>query len=278
MNDEKMEVTEAKEIKEINEINEVNDELLGKIEEAAQKGAEKGARKAGRKSSLISTLVIVAVLLGAGYFAYTKITDIFSIENLIGFENGIEEHDLALENHGFLGYTAADFQEAVLGDSQQLKKLEVYTTEISDVAEITDTGLANLKVFTKCQTITYNGYATYTVDLSKVNKDSILFDGDNKKITILIPHCKREEITIPSNEIEFGDTTRGLLAWGDIKMTAEESSKVQTAATEKMETKLEETGQADQADRFAKMSVWELYQPVITGVSPEFKLEVEFAD
>lgn len=257
---------------------EANDELIVRVEEAAKQGAEIGAKKAGRRSSLISSIVILVVILAVGYFAYVKITEMFSLENILALESSIDDHDLALENHGILGYTAADFQEAILGDSQQLKKLEVYTTEISDVAEITKTGLANIKAFTKCQTITYNGYATYTVDLSKLDKDSILFDEDNKKITILIPHCKREEITIPSNEIEFGDTTKGLLAWGDIKMTAEESAKVQTTATEKMKAKLDETGKADEADRFAKMSVWELYQPVITGVSPEYTLEVDFAE
>lgn len=257
------------------------DEMLGKVEEAAERGAEKGAKKAGRRGSIISIAVsiavVVAILIG-GYFLYTKITGIFSLDNLLAIENGIEDHDLAIEDNGIFGYTAADFEEAILGKTEQQKKLEVYSCEVSDVAELIDTGFANLKVFTKCKMITYHGVATYTVDLSKVKKSSIEFDEENKVITLYIPHAVREELTIPSKNIEFGDTNKGLLAWGDIEATPEALAEVQTVATKKMEEKLEETKQGEQADKFAKLSVWEIYQPIVKGVSKEYVLEVEIED
>lgn len=64
-----------------------------------------------------------------------------------------------------LGYTAADFQDAILGDSEHLKKLEVYKINVSDAVQLTDTGLTNLKIFTKTQLLIFKGMATYTVDL-----------------------------------------------------------------------------------------------------------------
>lgn len=95
-------------------------------------------------------------------------------------------------------------------------------------------------------------------------------------ITLKIPHAVQEEINIPEDEIQFGDTTKGLLAFGDIKMTAEQAAQIQAEARKKMQKKLDEDNVAAIADRFAKLSVWELYNPIIKGVAKEYSLEVVF--
>lgn len=43
-----------------------------------------------------------------------------------------------------------------------------------------------------------------------------------------------------------------------------------------MSKKLDELKEQENADKFAKMTVWELYQPVISGVSAEYILEVDY--
>ena len=103
-------------------------------------------------------------------------------------------------------------------------------------------------------------------------------DEENKKLIMYIPHTVLETINVPSDQIEFGDTERGFLAFGDIKLTQEESAKVQTEARTKMEEKLTEEKTSEEADRFAKMSVWELYQPIISNMDPEYQLEIEFTE
>ena len=95
-------------------------------------------------------------------------------------------------------------------------------------------------------------------------------------ITLKIPHAVQEEINIPEDEIQFGDTTKGLLAFGDIKMTVEQATKVQAGAREKMQQKLEEQKVQETADRFAKLAVWELYSPIIKSVAKDYSLEVVF--
>ena len=90
------------------------------------------------------------------------------LKDIVSRDAPVEDRDLTLENHGVFGYTAADFQDTILGDSKQLKKLEVFTTDISGAATLVDTGLGNLKVFTKTQLLTYKGTVTYTVDLGEL--------------------------------------------------------------------------------------------------------------
>ncbi len=246
-----------------------NEELfLKQVEKAARKGAASGSRRSGIFSSVLTVVLVIAVFLAA--------RRLFDPGDLLKREAPVEGHDLTLENQGLFGYTAADFAEAVLGDSSQLKKLEVYTREVSDAATVTDTGLGRFKVFTKTQILTYHGTVTYTVDLSSLSKEDISVDEDSHTVTIRIPHAQEGEINIPSDRIEFGDVDKGMLAFGKIKLTAEESSKVQTEARTKMEEKLEEDRVAEEADRFAVMSVWEIYHPMIASVSPAYELEVEF--
>jgi len=181
-----------------------------------------------------------------------------------------------LEDQGFLGYTAADFAEAVLGEESKLCKIEVLQQEVSDVATLIDTGLGNWKMFSKTQLITYHGTAIYTVDLSKLAKSDFVLDEDNKEITVYIPHAQLEPINIQSDQIEFGDVSKGLLAFGDIDITPEQMAEVQSTAQDKMVEKLKELQIINDADRFAKMVVWEMYQPIINSVEKGYSLKVEF--
>ena len=249
------------------------EEFLKKVEKAASKGAG----KAGLKNSFLSmlpTLLLVALL---AYLIIPKVNAMHDgLSNLFTVDAPVEDHDLTLENQGIFGHTVADFEEAILGDSQKLKKLEVFRQELSDAGTITDTGLFNLGMFTKNQVITYNGYVVYTVDLSKLSKSDIVFNEEEKTITLKIPHAEQEEINIPEDRIQFSDPEKGLLAFGDIKATPEQIMKVQAEARQKMQEKLDAGNVLATADRFAKLSVWEMYSPIIKGVAKDYSLEVEF--
>lgn len=244
------------------------EELVKRIETAARKGARSGSRRSGMFSGLLNLVIMMAVAF--------VIFNNFSIKNPFERETPVENHDLTLRNYGILGYTAADFAEAILGKEARRKELVVYEAEVSDASTITKAGLGKFKVFSKCQLITYHGTAIYVVNLTDLSEKDIDLDEQTKTVTIRVPHAERKEINVPSDKIEFGDTERGLLAFGSIKLTPEEQSKVQTEAVNKMKKKLDDMNANATADRFATLSVWEIYQPLVTSVSPEYKLEIKF--
>ena len=254
-------------------------ELLEKVEKAAMEGAKKGSGS-GVAGDLIKALIFKVVIpaliiLAVMMFVIPKISLTGSIKGIFEVDKPVEDHDLTIENHGFLGYTAADFAEAVLKDRTQLRKLSVMY-KVSDAATITVEGLAKLKMFSKNQIITYHGTAVYTIDLSTLTSDSILLDDYNKKVTIIIPHAQLEPINIQAEDIEYGDVEKGFLAFGSIKLEPEVMARIQSEAQAKMEQKLLYDNIAAEADRFAKVAVWELYQPIISSVSAEYQLVVTF--
>ena len=108
-------------------------EFLEKVEEAAREGAKqgsKGARGGISPFELLKTLILIALIAGVGWMVFRFRNFTGDLKDIVSREVPVEERDLTLENHGILGYTAADFQEAILGDSQQLKKLEVFKQDV----------------------------------------------------------------------------------------------------------------------------------------------------
>ena len=253
-------------------------EFLTKVEEAAREGAKQGS-KGGRRGTgpleLVKTLILLALIAGVGFMVYRLNNFTGDLKEIVERDVPVEDHDLTIENRGILGYTAADFQEAILGDSQQLKKLEVFKQDVSEAVQLTKTGLANLKVFSKTQILTYKGTATYTVDLGELTKDDITLDEDELTVHIAIPGPELEPININEDDIEFGDVDRGLLGLGKMSMTPEESKEVVSEARNKMMEKLEEENMVEEAERFAKLSAWEIYQPIINTVTKGYSLEID---
>ncbi len=98
-------------------------ELLKDVEKAARRGAN-----SGRVYSIILQLLPWIIVIGLFmYFVWPRIAAMDQgIQDIFHFENNAEEHDLVLEDNSVAGYTAADFEDAILGDSEHLKKIEVY--------------------------------------------------------------------------------------------------------------------------------------------------------
>ncbi|MDO5332352.1 MAG: DUF4230 domain-containing protein [Bacillota bacterium] len=246
-------------------------ELLEKVEKAAEKGARRGSKKAGMPSLIIT---IICVILIAAIIAPKIIGLSNTFDNIFSLEEGVEGKDLTIANHGFFGYKAVDFADAVLGDAQKLKKIEVYEQEISDAATIEDTGLFNLSVFSKSKIIKYTGTVVYTVDLSVLTSDCIELDEESATVIMHIQHPRQEQINIPEDKIEIGDTEKGLLAFGKLNVSIEENQKIQAGVRAKMEDRLKQSDILDTADRFARMVIWEMYTPIIKSVASNYSLEV----
>lgn len=264
------------------------EEFAKQVADAAREGAKQGIQesgvllnKSGIKSKginlIISGVILLAIVLMV-IIVLPKLNVMNTIGNLFGREADVEDHDMTFENNGFFGYTVADFEEVILGDSSKLKKLEVYSQEMSQMVQFTEAGLGKLKVFTKSKYYTYHGTAIYTVDLGKLGKDSIQLDEEKLTVVLTIPHTEMTTLDIPQDKMEIGDTQKGILAFGDLSMTDEQSKKIMAEAREDMTKKLEDDKVQEQADKIAKLTVWELYQPLITKMAPGYSLNVEFQE
>jgi len=241
---------------------------------AAQK-AQKAADKAGRGRAIGGFLrgLILGLLAGAVamfFLGKAYITKNYGTHTIteIGEENIIEEH--------FAGYTAIDFQDAILGEAVGHSELIVMEEPMQLSTTLLKEGPWEWEVFRRTKNVTYYGTGVYTVDLSKLNSSHVKVDEDSKKVTVTVPHAALQYVNPDYEKIEFEDTDMGLLAFTDIKLTAEEQAALENSVLEDMREHLSAKELMDSADQFAKMKIWELFQPLVTAVSPEFQLEVAF--
>ena len=254
------------------------EEFLKKVEKAAETGAAKGLSKNDIKAKIIIRVIVLALVLGGiFYFKFSLKRGWNDFKEQLGIDNSASEHDLVFSNHGFLGYKAADFYDVIIGDAKQLKKLEVYTAELTEETEIKKTGLFNLKIFSKVKKVEYRGSVVYTVDLSKLTTQDIIIDDDSSTVIIKIPHAVEEDINLPSEKMRFLDEKKGWLAFGSIELTLEENAKLQTEVKNKMREKLKDSNMLETADRLALVSVKEIYEPMIDLLTHRtYKVVVEF--
>ena len=256
---------------------------MGENNDKDMKQELRKAERKGRRKGWFARIrtffvgIIVGMLILTTFTAYMHglaVKDAFRA--LFTTETAVEDRDLTLINHRIFGYKAADFAEAVLGDEEQLKKLEVYSREVSDVSTLTQAGLFKIKAFSKYPLITYNGKAIYTVDLSGLKADDITLDEETKTVTIKVPAPVLEPINIPSENIQFGEVEKEAFAFGNIKLTPEQQAEVETQAKERMLQKLEDEKVIEDAKIAAEHSIWEIFQPVIANLSSRYKLKIEF--
>lgn len=258
----------------MNENNEKDMDMKHALKKAERKGRRKGWFARIRTFFVGILCGMLILTLFTSYMHGLKVRDTFRA--LFTSETAVEDHDLTLINHRIFGYKTADFAEAILGDEEQLKKIEVYSREVSDVTTLTQAGLFKIKAFSKYQFITFNGKAIYTVDLSGLTADDITLDEETRVVTMKVPAPQLEPINIPSESIQVGEVQKEALAFGDIKLTPEQQNDVETAAKERMIQKLEDEKVIDDATAAAEHSLWEIFQPMVSNLSSKYKLKIEF--
>jgi len=237
------------------------------VVELASKVINTSKKTGGFLKGLIAGVIIGLVI---GIFISTSF-----IGNISDTIDGTKEDADHLIDETFLGYTAADFKEAILGKAVEKQDLIVMEQPLEIETTITKAGLGNLEIFSKVKNVTFAGTGIYTVDLSKINDSTIVVDEENKTVTITMPHAKLYDIVANLDDMQFEDTEKGLLAFGDIALTLEDQNELEKSVKASMKERLTQQEVIDNADKFAEMKTWEIFQPLVSAVSNEFVVNIE---
>lgn len=229
------------------------------------------AGSAVKKGGSFGKGLVIGLIIGAiASFAVTKI--LFTQPPAPEVHYSTEEDLTEIEGPTF---TALDFQNAVLGEASEHQELVVMEQPVQMTTTVTKSGLGNLAVFRKTKTITYYGTGIFTVDLKELDKDHILVDEKKQTVTLKVPKPSLQYLEPDYEKTEFEDTDKGLLAWGDLALTAEQQNEIEKSIDTNMREFLTRKETLAQADEFAMMKVWDTFQPLVTAVSPEYKVVVE---
>ncbi len=167
-----------------------------------------------------------------------------------------------------------EIQNIVLGEARQRKELLVLEQDVQ-VVSLWETTWGNIDLFKKSQEVTSYGTGYYTVDLSGILADAIEVDHGANSVTIHVPHAILKSMSVDEGKTEFGETQRGLLGFGDIKLTLAQRSALEAAVEESMKEELLKAERLTEADTTAAQKIAEIYQPLINAVAPGFVVQVK---
>lgn len=174
-----------------------------------------------------------------------------------------------------LGYNKIDFSNAVLGESRKKSDFVVLEQDITVTTRVSQ-ALANLALFEKSQTILSYGTGVYTVDLSELSADDITVDETLATVTIRIPHPTLAYVTVDLEKTEYDDTKKALFAFGDIKLTNEQTNLLEQNIDDAMRAELATDEMQEKADAHALSQTQKLFEPVVQSVAPDYIVIMEF--
>ena len=123
----------------------------------------------------------------------------------------------------------------------------------------------SLPVFKQTKAIIFHGEGTYFVDLSSLSSNDFVIDNDKRTITIYIPKPELSVKLLP-DETEFFDSSNGTLRFGEMEITPETMTTLETQGIERITETLKSDAIAwETAEKFAKMSVKEIYEPLVVA-------------
>lgn len=187
-----------------------------------------------------------------------------------------------------IGSNKVHFEETILGQAEKKKELIVYTQGLTAEYTVTQEGLFSLPIFKKSQRIDFAGKVTYSIDLSRLRKEDITVNDKDRTITLNISssELKQDVIYLPE-DTKCYDIERGsFLAFGDIKMTAEERTQLDASAVQSLRSTIDSDPKIKkEAKKYAEQSISELFQPVIDyaiessgGDIPSYTVKVRIID
>lgn len=167
------------------------------------------------------------------------------------------------------------FREVILGKANEQANLIVIEQELSVQSTLEKTGLFDWGIFKKSKDIIYSGEAIYTVNLNQMRENDVAVDIDTKKVTIYIPRPEVYDLIVDPNDFILGETSKGIFAFGDIKMTLEEAFYIEGQAVSTLKEAAEADELEEKAIETAEKKLEELFQPIAKAVDPDYQIVIQ---
>jgi hypothetical protein len=146
--------------------------------------------------------------------------------------------------------------EALITNLERRKRLIVLEANLEEDVTIDD-GFAGWDIFQKAQTITVKATGRFTVDLGALTSDDIIFDDFSKRVAIRLLRPEIDSVTINEEQTVFHSVEKGLLRFGEIRLTTAEQNEIYRQAKAAMISKLK-SDMEKEAEEAAKAAVGDL--------------------
>lgn len=238
-------------------------------------GKPRRARSRLRKPRWLSRLLwrVVGLVVLLGVVAVLLAIFIPKVKEATRIDISLPDSLSQLTPDEELGYNKFDFLDAILGETREKSELIVLEQDVEVSSEISHT-LANISLFAKSQTLLSFGTGIYTIDLSRIGPGDIVLDEIAKVVSVTIPHAALTYVNFDVTKTESGETKRAIFGFGQIKLTTEQMTMLESSIEQAMREKLGAPEALTAADERALILVRELLDPLVKTVASEFAVKV----
>lgn len=160
------------------------------------------------------------------------------------------------------------------------EKRELITMETGVDQEITiDNSWGNWEIFKKMQSIQFHANGIYSIDLSKVDENSLKIDKNKKTITLYVNKPSIKSIAIDEQKTLYKTPEKGLFRFGEVNLTPEEYTVMMSEAKKKIAEKMNSKELYDEALKNTQSSLTKLMQSLFSeDTRNNYKIIINFKE
>lgn len=129
-------------------------------------------------------------------------------------------------------------EETIINEVRNVNKIIPLEVELSE-SIVLDDSFGDLEVFKKSKKLTFFATCSYSMDLSKLNKNDIIIDKDKQSVTINLPNPEIFSININEDKTVYSEPELGILRFGDVKISTEKLGYIRNKVTESFKEKMD---------------------------------------
>lgn len=164
-------------------------------------------------------------------------------------------------------------KDSIIDKIHNTNKIIPLELELSQSVLI-DNSWGDLDVLKKYKNITYFAVCSYMIDLSKISTNDISINNTSKIITITIPNPTIYLIDFDYDKTQYEESINGLLRFGNISISPEDSIRIENDVKIKLKEKMLEDSLYSKSTKASKESISNLLRQIL---GQDFNVSVNFS-
>lgn len=164
-------------------------------------------------------------------------------------------------------------KDSIIDKIHNTNKIIPLELELSQSVLI-DNSWGDLDVLKKYKNITYFAVCSYMIDLSKISTNDISINNTSKIISITIPNPKIYLIDFDYDKTQYEESINGLLRFGNISISPEDSIRIENDVKIKLKEKMLEDSLYSKSTEASKESISNLLRQIL---GQDFDVSVNFS-
>ncbi len=172
-----------------------------------------------------------------------------------------------------MGYKTVEIRESLLAESRSIGYLAVMEQDVSVDVEVSQM-LWNIPLFEKTKVIHAYGTGVFGIDLSTLEDASVAVDHNIREIVLTLSPVQLLYVENDHDRTTYEETEHALLAFGDIRLTAEQQTVVNKDIQDAMTEALLAASTDTEIVAAAQRAAAGLFEPLVDAVAPGYELVI----